>query len=319
MSASTVVYIVGSGRSGSTLLERILGQVPGFVNVGEVIDIFRRVVDNDELCGCGQPFLECDFWTQVGHQAFGGWSTDLVKEVADLQRSVARHRHLARLSSPTLQDTVFKGQVKRYGDIYGRLYEAVLAVSGGQVVVDASKGAAQAVAISTSQLVDMRVIHLVRDARGVAFSWAKSGVDRPQGNAPGATMAQHRPALTAVRWSGLQVASEVARRAVPLSAVLRYEDLMTDPAAELVRVLRRLDLADGDGQLAHVDGSSVDLRSSHGVSGNPSRFRDGRQRLRRDDQWRHDMRRSDRVAATALALAPLARYGYLGRRNGDVA
>ena len=36
--APIVVYIAGSGRSGSTLLERALGQIPGFDNVGELID-----------------------------------------------------------------------------------------------------------------------------------------------------------------------------------------------------------------------------------------------------------------------------------------
>jgi hypothetical protein len=30
-----VIYIAGSGRCGSTLLERVLGEIPGYVNVGE--------------------------------------------------------------------------------------------------------------------------------------------------------------------------------------------------------------------------------------------------------------------------------------------
>ena len=51
--APIVVYIAGSGRSGSTLLERALGEIPGFVNVGELIDLYRRVADHGELCGCG--------------------------------------------------------------------------------------------------------------------------------------------------------------------------------------------------------------------------------------------------------------------------
>jgi len=40
-----VMYIAGSGRSGSTMLERVLGEMPGFVNVGELIDLFRRPLD----------------------------------------------------------------------------------------------------------------------------------------------------------------------------------------------------------------------------------------------------------------------------------
>ena len=51
----------------------------------------------------------------------------------------------------------------------------------------------------------------------------------------------------------------------------------------------------------------------HGLSGNPSRFRTGRQTLRLDEQWRRDMSRWDRVSTTAIAAAPLARYRYLRR------
>ena len=49
-----VIYIAGSGRSGSTMLERALGEMPGFVNVGELIDLFRHVARQGERCGCGE-------------------------------------------------------------------------------------------------------------------------------------------------------------------------------------------------------------------------------------------------------------------------
>ena len=59
--ATTVVYIAGSGRSGSTLLERMLGGLPGFVNAGEINDMFRRMARYDELCGCGRTFSAYNF------------------------------------------------------------------------------------------------------------------------------------------------------------------------------------------------------------------------------------------------------------------
>src|SRR5260370_24563179 len=71
--AVTVIYIAGSGRSGSTLLERTLGEISGFVNVGELIDLFRRTVFQGERCGCGQNFCDCSFWAGVGKRAFIGW------------------------------------------------------------------------------------------------------------------------------------------------------------------------------------------------------------------------------------------------------
>src|SRR5215472_7373359 len=95
--APIVVYIAGSGRSGSTLLERTLGEIPGFVNVGELIDLFRREASRADRCGCGLPFGDCPFWASVGERAFGGWAAPCIADVHPLQRRVAQQRYLPRL------------------------------------------------------------------------------------------------------------------------------------------------------------------------------------------------------------------------------
>lgn len=311
---ATVVYIAGSGRSGSTLLERILGALPEFVNVGELIDTFRRVVKFDERCGCGEAFSTCEFWIGVGKRAFGGWDQAQVEHVSHLQREVARQRHLGFLAGPQRSSERFRAQLREYGDIYSRLYAAILAESGAQVVVDASKGTAQAMALSHGAGIDLRLVHLVRDARGVAFSWAKAGVNRPQGVTAGTTMANFRPQLTAARWIRVQAEITASRRFLPASTLVRYEDLVADPSAEVARMLTGLGLPVDDAALAHIDGRTVNLPSSHGLSGNPSRFRSGPQDLRLDEQWRRDMGAWDRLSTTTIAAGSLTRYRYLPER-----
>lgn len=312
---STVVYIAGSGRSGSTLLERIVGTLPGYVNVGELIDTFRRVVKFDELCGCGAAFSSCDFWVRVGQRAFGGWDLDSVEEVSHLQREVARQRHLPMLVGPRRGSDRFQDKLRQYGEVYTLLYAAILAESGARVVVDASKGTAQALAVSHGSGVDLRLVHLVRDARGVAFSWAKAGVNRPQGVTAGTTMARHQPQLTAARWIRVQAEITATRRFLTASTMVRYEDLVSDPTAEILRMMAALRLPIDEAALEHVDGRTVDLPLSHGLSGNPSRFKAGRQELRLDEQWRRDMARWDRVSTTTIAAGSLTRYRYLPARD----
>ncbi|HEV2370544.1 MAG TPA: hypothetical protein VGS19_00115, partial [Streptosporangiaceae bacterium] len=173
----TVVYIAGSGRSGSTLLERTIGAVPGFVNVGELIDLSRRTVSRGERCGCGQAFVECEFWNQVGERAFGGWDAETLANIRRLQFRVARQRHMARLIAVRMTDGRFRADLASYGASYTHLYHAIAAVNGANYVVDASKWPAQALALARSG-VDMRVIHFVRDVRGVAYSLNKQ-VERP--------------------------------------------------------------------------------------------------------------------------------------------
>src|SRR6266568_2127126 len=140
----TILYLAGFGRSGSTLLERTLGEMPGFVNVGELIDLFRRVAPRGERCGCGQPFAACPFWVRVGGEAFGGWDTERLAATHLLQRQVARQRHLPRLFAAGVAGRGFRAAVTAYGAEYSRLYRAIAAVAGARCIVDASKWPVQA-------------------------------------------------------------------------------------------------------------------------------------------------------------------------------
>jgi len=88
----TVVYITGSGRSGSTLLERALGSAPGLVNVGELFDIFRRDAAQTERCGCGEPFATCPFWAEVARRAFGDWDSERSVAIQRLANDAVRAR-----------------------------------------------------------------------------------------------------------------------------------------------------------------------------------------------------------------------------------
>jgi hypothetical protein len=54
--ALTVLYIGGYGRSGSTVLDRVLGALPDAVSVGEIRSIWGAVLREDRLCACGQRF-----------------------------------------------------------------------------------------------------------------------------------------------------------------------------------------------------------------------------------------------------------------------
>ncbi len=89
----TVLYIGGHGRSGSTILAQTLGQIPGFVNVGELWQVWYRGLRENERCGCGQPFYSCTFWRAVGEEAFGGWDNVDVDKMVALMPYLRRRRY----------------------------------------------------------------------------------------------------------------------------------------------------------------------------------------------------------------------------------
>lgn len=107
----TVAYIGGMGRSGSTLLARVLGQVPGVCQVGELCYLWKQSVLRDRLCSCGRAFSACPFWRQVGEAAFGGWDAEQARHADALRRRVERNRNVVRMAwhRPTPPDGTGRG------------------------------------------------------------------------------------------------------------------------------------------------------------------------------------------------------------------
>ncbi len=304
-----VIYIAGSGRSGSTLVERTLGDIPGWVNVGELIELFRKPSVATELCGCGQPFEACEFWSEVGRLAFGSWSSDTLRRIGELQRLVSRQRYLPRLLlSRERSSSAFVDVLREYGSYYRALYDAVAEVAGADVIVDASKWPGQALALQRLDF-PMSLLHLVRDPRGVAYSWSKTAVSRPHGG-QGAVMAAHGVGATAYRWAAFQTEIAVIRPTFDHATRLRYEDFIADPRGRLTAVLDDLGLERYRSGLTHVHDDRIDLSQSHGVAGNPSRFEHGVVGLRVDEAWRARLPRADRTLVTSVTAPWLVRFGY---------
>ena len=63
--STVVLYIAGTGRSGSTVLANILGEVDGVFTAGEVRYLWQRGLREGRLCGCGVPVRECPVWGDV--------------------------------------------------------------------------------------------------------------------------------------------------------------------------------------------------------------------------------------------------------------
>ena len=317
MEPMKVVYIVGVGRSGSTLLERTLGAIPGFINAGELNAIFSRVSVQDQRCGCGEPFSRCPFWQSVGERGFQSWDARRVRHLAELQPQVIRQRFVPYLLEPRTAPQGFRRRLDEYVAAYRDLYSSIAEVSGAQVLVDASKSAAQLFALRHIEGLDLRVVNLVRDSRGVAHSWSKTDVKMPQIRDREAVMRTYEPRSLALMWSAIQLESTFLSARAPFGARVRYEDLVANPRRTLETTLAGIGLTARPGWLDHVDEASVTLDSSHGVAGSRSRFTTGRIELRLDEDWRATLPAEARRVVTAVTFPQLVSYGYLGQsRSG---
>jgi hypothetical protein len=309
----TILYLGGMSRSGSTLAERLLGELPGVGPAGEVVHMWRRGILLDEYCACGQRFSACPFWRKVGEVGFGGWDKVDTARFEKLQRRVDRTRFIPLLAAPPLMPPGFRRALDEYLTYYQRLYAAIEEVTGCHTVVDSSKHASLAFCLGRPPF-SMRAVHLVRDSRGVAYSWTR-WVSRDV--VAGTYMRTQKPARTALEWDAQNIGLHLLALTHPTILRVRYEDLVTAPEATLREIASFAGLPVAGG-LGFLGGDSrtrwADLGVAHTVSGNRMRFATGRVEIRADDSWRRALPARTRVRLSTLTIPWLARYGYLRPR-----
>jgi hypothetical protein len=288
-------------------VERLLGQLPGVCALGEIVHLWQRDIRDDERCGCGARFSACTFWKRVGQLAFGGWGNVDVDRVHTLRDTVERTRFIPRLAAdrpPTAQ----LHAVREYAAFYARVYTAAAEVAGVEVVVDSSKHSALAHVLRWAEGVDLRVVHVVRDPRGVAYSWTKT-VTRPETDG-GDEMTRYSPARSAVLWNAHNAAfGLLARKGVAVHRI-RYEQFLAAPRESLRELAAHAGLGITDADLAFLGDGHADLGVGHSAAGNPMRFTVGRLPLRHDDAWKRSLPGNSRRLVGTVCAPMLRAYGY---------
>ena len=301
--AVDVLYIAGTGRSGSTVLAAALGAADGFFFAGEVRYLWQRGLVEARLCGCGRPLPECPFWRGVLKRAYGDADLDAAPIAAAQRRATRTRRVPALLAGAPAADA-------EHVDRLGRLYRAIADESGARVVVDSSKLPAYGVLLRSVPDIDLRVVHLVRDPRAVAYSWQRRK-EQPDRRVPG--YMQQRPAVkTALMWTLVNATtSRLLGAPSDRFSVVRYEDFAARPREVLQDVLAHAG-ADAVGNPVSED-RTVELGPNHSVAGNPDRLDAGTVAIR-TDEGATKLTGIGNVATTAGALPLLRRYRYPVRR-----
>ncbi len=299
-----VIYILGYGRSGSTILGSLLGQHAQAVNVGEMVQLPNEGWRLNNYCACGQRGNDCHFWSEVKHRWLQLSDLGSVDEYISMQRrylGVSASLPYIRPNAGSEPENLAAAQAT------AALYRAVAEVSGKNIIIDSSKLPQWAFAVSAVPDIDLRVIHLVRDGRSTAHSLAKT---YQRDDVAGVQMdILGRPVWsTAFRWSVYNLLSEyfITTSRVP-SLRLRYEDFTSNPSAAL----------DNIGHLADMDYAAVaadvkagkPLLAGHAIAGN--RLRMNREiHLRSDDSSISKLNTVDEILFWAASGLMALRYGY---------
>lgn len=299
-----VLYIAGCDRSGSTVLDQILGQIPGWFTVGELADFWDR--GPRQLCGCGRVLKDCDFWRRVFIEAFQETPDRFdFAAVSALRDRCARSRHLFILTN-SLMRRFARPSLDAYVDLTRKLYQAVSAIAGANVVVDSSKLPTHAYLLNLTGAAELFVVHLVRDPRGCAYSWLKS---KRHPNPAVGDFPNWSPTKTSLNWIYTNGAiRKLWGASEGRYLVLRYEDFIAQPEDSVRRIMQFI--WQPETRLPFLSPDTVSMAPTHGVSGNTVRFDRGPVQLTLDDKWRTAMRPMHKLLVTTLTGVTLPTFGY---------
>ncbi len=324
MNGDICVQIIGSGHSGSTLLDMMLGGHSAVSSLGETA--YLRYNTNHETesdyCTCGKRVMECPFWLAVDaelRQMLGTGDRPALPDfnIADLRVASLRDEQgrfindinrkfpfRSRLNEATLVLGIpplrwLAGKVspdvamfREIGRNLGLLYTAVRRAHGTPIIVDSTKnpGTFKNVWMESDER-DIRFILLVRDGRAVTASRMRRD---------GYSMLR-----CAEVWRNEHLkrmaASATARRAK--RRIVHYEDLATDPRGVLEGLCDWLGITFEEGML--------DFRAeSHNVGGNPMRLRKTETDITLDERWRDELTAEDLATFDDIAGRMNERLGY---------
>lgn len=297
-----VVYIAGDGRSGSTLLDRLLGAYPGVFSCGELGNLLQSVNSPADYCACMFPAGECGFWRGVMRQWRASVPDFSEREYLELQRRFERLRCLLH----PLKSRLYCGaKFRRYVQYTGALFAAVAKCAGAGVIVDSSKNPARALALSRIRGMELYMLHLVRDVRGVAYSLRIPYRFPPQtGPMSGVKRRGHLRFVStwvAVNYFCERVCGQLSGH----SLRVRYEDYTAKPSASLSEIAKLLGVPPAD---LGTQPEKV-LVQGHQVAGNVIRMEPVRA-IAPDETWRSYFSFPAQMGMYLLALPLMIHYRY---------
>lgn len=305
-----LVYITSSGHSGSTLLDMLLGSIPGVFSTGEVSwlpwnlyreQIMEVSVTQQNICTCRSPFSSCPVWSRVIERL---QENEPGRQLSQNPLSF-RMRHYNSSgrydSAPTRIDRylniLFMKSLQKFGNSYltsitgsrekfvsennWAVFNTLSSVTECEYIIDSTKNMARMVHLHKDKKDDDQffLIMLVRNILGVAASGAKRGED---------------PDEIAKAWLVSNISRKQIIEKLPdlRCIVVKYEDLCSNTIHEINRISKSI------GSSEEIMQKDIVLHSKdyHLVAGNPMRYKE-EIRVRYDDSWKNvlDRNTTDRI------------------------
>lgn len=301
-----ILYIGGYGRSGSTILEQTLAKYCNASALGEVRYVWERGYKNNQLCGCGEKFLDCNFWSNVIDKTLQdtGISGDKIIEL--WTEYVDNKINLIKLLNPVFSNRKDTKKLEILSEIINSFYNHAFIESGNNLLIDSSKVPQYAYLVSMIKNVDLHVVHLVRDSRAVAYSWQRKKI-RPEIHWKKEYMPTHNIFGSSIEWNLINLGISLKKKSYKSYTLMRYEDFVADPLGSVKIVQKAIGISEVN--TSDIN-SEFTIKKYHTVSGNPIRFKNKNVKIIEDNEWKHQLPFKQKAIVSFLTMPLLLAYGY---------
>ena len=317
-----LIYICGSGHSGSTLLDMILGGHSKISALGEAHRVYLSAHNEGKvhLCACGLTLEKCEFWSAVENY--------LVKKnpefasigaLKNLPTTDPRNLHLKasgnllgnsatrpRLGNMISIAALFFGKSVWQGvsNIHGetkidfeaaknslKVYDAIRQVWDTPIIVDSTKNPRRLLSLKHLYPKYTKALYLLRDGRAVCRS-RMLREEKSMEKSIEIWKAEHarlKPVLK--KFSANQIKT------------IKYEDLCRDTN----QVIDDICAWSGLKREQHMQ---TFRKGRHNIGGNPMRFRREERTIRLDEKWRKDLSEEDLKTFAELGSDLNKELGY---------
>ena len=308
-----LIYIASIGRSGSTLLESMLGAHTQIATCGE-LHIWPHEIELGGVrpCSCGSLVMDCTFWSEMYRRVNP-------QQQPQPQIHFFRERHNAGKTLRLKQLKFFKADqnsleqdqaVKTYGENNEKIFREFINLTYEQEgykptwVVDASKDPYRLLWLVRSQLFNIKVLHIVKRPSAFVYSVTKNWIS--DSSLAALRHMYYDTARQSVKWSiENYLTSKIAENYLDINDYLlvNYEIFASDPLNTFRLICDKIGCP--------FEQNAVDnfrQGSKHTIAGNPMRYE--KKGIVLDEKWKRQLPKLNRFLVESITRFNRSDYGY---------
>jgi hypothetical protein len=272
-----LIYISSSGRSGSTLLDMLLGKHNQCYTLGEFQMMPIDFKNNTQPCGCSKKVSECELWTKIYNKNREIINNGIISRFREFDGG--KVLRWAELLEIFFSKPINNKQIELYGKdnyqvldtVYNQLQDKDI-----RYFVDASKDSYRLKWLIQSAYFDVKVLHIIKKPEAFVYSMTKDkkGLKR-----------LHMTLRMTLRWIVensiiYKVAHKYAKKDNYYK--VNYEELAGNFDNEINNIFNFLEL-----EMSPNLFNDGFMHKNHAISGNFMRFKSPNISL--DEKWKYNM------------------------------